>query len=97
MPINIPPSSAYTVIAFREQRHGHHLGSATVRTPSGAVRQIAVYNDHGSIYFDADDGETFSIGALWAATQTALRAGLRAVAPEVFVELDGVADGAAAP
>jgi hypothetical protein len=87
---NTHTSSAYTLIAFRKNPHGLYLGEATVRAPSGTIREVSVYSDRG-IYFGAVDAETLSIGNLLHETQIALRVALREVHPELFLEEDGEA------
>jgi hypothetical protein len=56
-------SAAYTIIGFHRKPHGLYLGEATVRAPSGTIREVSVYSDRG-IYFGAIDAETLSIGNL---------------------------------
>jgi hypothetical protein len=84
---NTPTSATYTLIGFHQKPHGPYLGEATVRAPSGTIREVSVYSDRG-IYFGAIDPETLSPGNLLHETQVALREALREVHPELFVDED---------
>jgi hypothetical protein len=84
---NTLTSATYTFIGFRENRHGRYLGEMVVRAPSGTIRKVAVYSDHG-IHFGSVDPETLAVGNLLHETQIALRAALREVCRELFVEED---------
>jgi hypothetical protein len=77
-------SLGYTLLEFHERLHDLDAGQAIGRAPSGRVSELAAYRDP-EIYFEAIDAETLSGGDLLHEVQTALKAPLREVHPELFV------------
>ena len=81
---------------LHKSRRRPYIGQASYDMPSGDIRQVAVYCHHGQIYFAAaaGDEELFTAGGLEREVQCALRAALREVHPELFVEVEEEAEAA---